>query len=104
MGEEWETSEGGFLRLKMLFISGAILKHWYSRGEHFPVLERLSLHFCLFLEEIPTGFTDVLTLQFIELNKCHSSLVESARKIQVEQADMYGRDDLLILDYNTWQQ
>lgn len=100
MGEEWETGDGGFTKLKFLFISGAKLKCWNTMSDHFPVLERLALHYCHHLEQIPMGFADSNTLQLIELKGCYSSLVESAREIQEEQS-AYGYDQLLVRDYDT---
>ncbi|XP_019197940.1 PREDICTED: putative late blight resistance protein homolog R1B-12 [Ipomoea nil] len=102
MGEKWETIDGGFLKLKFLFIHCAELKYWSSTGDHFPVLERLALHYCYYLEEIPMGFVDVLTLQLIDLKACTPSLVESARKIRDEQESLYGYDELIVRDYDTF--
>ncbi|XP_031108579.1 putative late blight resistance protein homolog R1B-8 [Ipomoea triloba] len=96
MGEEWETIDGGFLKLKFLFISDAELKYWNSTSDHFPVLERLALHYCYYLHEIPAGFVDVLTLQLIDLKACTPSLVESARQIRDEQENLYGYDELIV--------
>lgn len=100
MGEEWETSEGGFLRLKFLYIGGAVLKRWNAMGDHFPVLHSLCLHNCPNLKNFPPGFTDIMTLQLIELDHCYFSLVASARRIQAEQEGMYGKNDLVIRQYN----
>nr|GMC58481.1 putative late blight resistance protein homolog R1B-16 [Ipomoea batatas] len=102
MGEEWETIDGGFLKLKFLFISDAELKYWNSMSDHFPVLERLALHYCYYLKEIPVGFVDVLTLQLIDLKACTPSLVESARQIRDEQVNLYGYDELIVRDYDTY--
>nr|GME15006.1 putative late blight resistance protein homolog R1A-10 isoform X2 [Ipomoea batatas]GME20916.1 putative late blight resistance protein homolog R1A-10 isoform X2 [Ipomoea batatas] len=102
MGEKWETIDGGFLKLKFLFISDAELKYWSSTGDHFPVLERLALHYCYDLEEIPMGFVDVLTLQLIDLKACTPPLVQSARQIRDEQETLYGYDELIVRDYDTY--
>ncbi|XP_019198008.1 PREDICTED: putative late blight resistance protein homolog R1A-10 isoform X2 [Ipomoea nil] len=100
MGEEWVTGDGGFPKLKFLYISGAKLKNWETMSDHFPVLERLALHHCHNLEKIPEGFTDITTLQLIELKDCFPSLVESAKDIQEEQSS-YGNDQLVVRDYDT---
>nr|GMC58485.1 putative late blight resistance protein homolog R1A-10 isoform X2 [Ipomoea batatas] len=100
MGEEWETGDGGFPKLKFLFISGAKLKNWETISDHFPILQRLALHQCLDLEKIPEGFADITTLQLIELKNCYPSLVESAKDIQEEQSS-YGNDQLVVRDYDT---
>nr|GME11556.1 putative late blight resistance protein homolog R1A-10 isoform X2 [Ipomoea batatas]GME15293.1 putative late blight resistance protein homolog R1A-10 isoform X2 [Ipomoea batatas]GME20921.1 putative late blight resistance protein homolog R1A-10 isoform X2 [Ipomoea batatas] len=100
MGEEWETGDGGFPKLKCLFISVAKLKNWKTMSDHFPVLQRLALHRCHDLEKIPEGFADITTLQLIELKDCCLSLVESAKDIQEEQSS-YGNDQLVVRDYDT---
>nr|GMC61352.1 putative late blight resistance protein homolog R1B-16 isoform X1 [Ipomoea batatas] len=100
MGEEWETRDGGFPKLKFLFISGAKLKNWETMSDHFPVLQRLALHHCHDLEKIPEDFANIITLQLIELKDCCLSLVESAKDIQEEQSS-YGNDQLIVRDYDT---
>nr|GLL42329.1 putative late blight resistance protein homolog R1A-10 isoform X2 [Ipomoea trifida] len=100
MGEEWETGDGGFPKLKFLFISGAKLKNWETMSEHFPILQRIALHHCHNLEKIPEGFADITTLQLIELKDCCVSLVDSAKDIQEEQ-NSYGNDQLVVHDYDT---
>ncbi|XP_031107593.1 putative late blight resistance protein homolog R1A-10 [Ipomoea triloba] len=98
--EEWETGNGGFLKLKFLFISAAKLKNWETMSDHFPVLQRLALHHCHDLEKIPEDFANITTLQLIELKDCCLSLVESAKDIQEEQST-YGNDQLVVRDYET---
>nr|GME20917.1 putative late blight resistance protein homolog R1B-16 isoform X1 [Ipomoea batatas] len=100
MGEKWETGDGGFPKLKLLFISGAKLKNWETMSDHFPVLQLLALHHCHDLEKIPEGFADITTLQLIELKDCYLSLVDSAKEIQ-EELSLYGNDQLVVRDQDT---
>ncbi|PHU07925.1 hypothetical protein BC332_24414 [Capsicum chinense] len=57
-------------------------------NDNFPVLERLMLRICHHLEEIPIEFTEINTLQRIELTRCLPELGESAARIQQEQEDI----------------
>ncbi|XP_031108578.1 putative late blight resistance protein homolog R1A-10 [Ipomoea triloba] len=100
MGEEWETRDGGFPKLKFLLITEPKLKNWKTMSDHFPVLQRLALHHCHDLEKIPEGFAGITTLQLIELRDCCPSLVESAKDIQEEQM-LYGNDQLVVRYYET---
>nr|GMD48974.1 putative late blight resistance protein homolog R1B-14 [Ipomoea batatas] len=97
-GPKWEPADDdGFKRLKLLLIARSDLKYWSTTDDHFPVLERLILRFCLDLEKLPSEFESSNTLQLIELENCYPILVESARKIQEEQKS-YGNEALVIRD------
>ncbi|XP_031092874.1 putative late blight resistance protein homolog R1B-16 isoform X1 [Ipomoea triloba] len=95
-GPKWETSEGGFYRLKRLVIEETNLRCWNAVGEDFPMLECLEISECYWLKEIPSGFADITTLALIQLSKCSDSLVASAKWIQEEQNNNYGNDALLV--------
>nr|GMC72083.1 putative late blight resistance protein homolog R1B-14 isoform X1 [Ipomoea batatas] len=71
------------------------LKHWSVDADHFPILECIFLNLCRDLVEFPTGFSEINTLQLIDLKSCRSSLVTSAKKIQEERRDL--GDDKLVL-------
>ncbi|XP_019175623.1 PREDICTED: putative late blight resistance protein homolog R1B-23 [Ipomoea nil] len=97
-GPTWKPADdGGFKTLKLLLIARSDLKYWNTTDDHFKVLERLILRFCLELEELPSEFESSNTLQLIELENCYPILVESARKIQEEQQN-YGNYELVIRD------
>nr|GLL38169.1 putative late blight resistance protein homolog R1B-23 [Ipomoea trifida] len=97
-GPKWEPADDdGFKRLKLLLIARSDLKYWNTTDDHFPVLERLILRFCLDLEELPSEFANLNALQLIELENCYPILVESARKIQEEKQN-YGNEALVIRD------
>ncbi|CAA3010143.1 late blight resistance homolog R1B-8 [Olea europaea subsp. europaea] len=90
---EWEPDDGEFLELKFLLLDDVNLKHWRADGNHYPTLERLviSIRSCRELDEIPSGFGEITTLQSIELHGCGDSIIESAKKIEEEQLD-YGNE------------
>ncbi|XP_022852109.1 putative late blight resistance protein homolog R1A-3 [Olea europaea var. sylvestris] len=96
--QEWEPNEGEFLKLKYLLLCDIGLKHWRADSIHFPSLERLVISVLLHstLDEIPSGFGQILTLQSIELHGCGYSIVESAKKIEEEQLS-WGNDA-----FNLW--
>ncbi|KAM3215837.1 putative late blight resistance protein R1B-17 [Capsicum annuum] len=87
-GEEWRPTVMGFNRLKLLLIEHNVLRHWKATDDNFPVLERLVLRCCYYLEKIPIEFAEIHSLQLIELNWCLPGLGESAARIQKEQEDI----------------
>nr|GME18680.1 putative late blight resistance protein homolog R1A-10 [Ipomoea batatas] len=97
-GSEWKTTENGFCKLKYLKIAVLDFEHWSA---YFPVLECLILDFCRKLKKFPTEFADITTLQLIELTRCGSSLVTSAKQIHEEQLECLGYTKLVIHDYCT---
>ncbi|XP_031091349.1 putative late blight resistance protein homolog R1B-17 [Ipomoea triloba] len=102
-GPKWETSNGGFNRLKRLVIKKSYLRCWNAVGDHFPILECLEISDCSSLKEIPRGFADITTLALIQLSKCMDSLVVSAKWIQEEQKNNYGNDALLVRAENIYK-
>nr|GLL37605.1 probable disease resistance protein At1g59620 [Ipomoea trifida] len=75
-------------------------KHWNASSDHFPVLERLVLRYCLELKRVPINFANIGTLKLIVLESCYSSLVISANKIEQK---LQKREDrkLQVLDLGT---
>nr|GMD92168.1 putative late blight resistance protein homolog R1B-16 isoform X1 [Ipomoea batatas] len=100
-GEEWEPSKKGFCQLKRLVIENTRLRYWNAVGEHFPMLECLELCKCDYLQEIPSGFSDINTLALIQLNECWDSLLASAKWIQEEQHS-YENDTFLVRSKDIW--
>ncbi|KAI7994811.1 hypothetical protein LOK49_LG11G00384 [Camellia lanceoleosa] len=101
-GEQWETTDGGFPRLKFLKLMELDVEQWITCSSHFPRLQHLLLGWCKNLEEIPSGLGDMLTLQMIVVAFCPSSLEESARKIKEEQESI-GNNWVKVLTRNTLQ-
>lgn len=62
---------------------------WKAADDHFPVLERLFISHCIWLEEIPQEFTNIPAVQVIELRDCSVHLTKSAKQIQQEQEDTF---------------
>ncbi|KAL8557562.1 hypothetical protein ACS0TY_004853 [Phlomoides rotata] len=97
-GDTWETSYGEFPQLKFLLIEGSNLEHWVTEKDHFPRLERLVLHICWSLREIPDSIGEISTLELIKVGSVRSSLMESVRKIQEDQQS-YGNDALHVVAF-----
>ncbi|KAM3321262.1 hypothetical protein P3S67_008464 [Capsicum chacoense] len=87
-GEEWRPTVMGFNRLKLLLIDDNDLKYWKATDDNFPVLERLVLRRCHYLEKIPIEFAGIHSLQLIELNWGPPKLGDSAARIQQEQEEI----------------
>ncbi|KAL2515655.1 Disease resistance RPP8-like protein 3 [Forsythia ovata] len=99
IGEEWETTEGGFDQLKFLLLEKIDLKYWIVDSIHFPILERLErlvIKDCHDLEEIPNGIGEIPTLQLIELHYCSTSIITSVEKILEEQRENTGDEVLQV--------
>lgn len=52
-GPEWEAREGEFLKLKFLLLEDSDVVGWRADDHSFPCLDRVILHHCYNLEEIP---------------------------------------------------
>ncbi|CAA0822908.1 Putative disease resistance protein [Striga hermonthica] len=79
-GKTWETVDGGFRCLEVLFIRQTDLVEWKASGHHFPRLRRLELKNCEELGEIPMGLADVPSLQLLDVYRCKSA-AGSAKRI-----------------------
>ncbi|XP_027073476.2 putative late blight resistance protein homolog R1A-3 [Coffea arabica] len=88
VGEEWEMKEGEFLNLRVLELSCLDIGNWTASSDHFPHLEKLAVHQCKKLEEIPFCLGECLTLEIIEVKGCRKSVTYSVKQIQQEQMDM----------------
>ncbi|KAL8056959.1 hypothetical protein ABFX02_04G152500 [Erythranthe guttata] len=91
----WNPVEGGFIRLKFLFIRSIDLVNWNADSSHFPVLEKLFLIGMFELEEIPLDIGEIPTLGLIQLVWCSESAAISAMKIAEEQENA-GNDGLQV--------
>nr|GMD78822.1 putative late blight resistance protein homolog R1A-4 [Ipomoea batatas] len=97
LGPEWKPTDGGFPSLKFLLLQHTKLQRWNDFDDEFPMLERLVLKECVRLEQIPITFSNINSLQSIELERCRPALLRSANKIKEEQLN-YGNDALLVID------
>uniref|UniRef100_M1BFI5 Disease resistance protein n=3 Tax=Solanum tuberosum TaxID=4113 RepID=M1BFI5_SOLTU len=85
----WKLSDKDiFKSLKLLLLSDVNLKCWEARSDNFPNLKRLVLKKCKHLQEIPTDFGEICTLELIELHDCTTTAEASVRKIKQEQDDL----------------
>nr|XP_027086675.1 putative late blight resistance protein homolog R1A-3 [Coffea arabica] len=97
--EEWEMKEGEFPNLRVLNLIGLALRSWTASSDSFLLLEKLVVHNCPRLKEVPSCLGECPTLEMIEVKWCDESVVRSMRQIQQEQMDM-GNDVLeIIMEY-----
>nr|AAT38780.1 Putative late blight resistance protein, identical [Solanum demissum] len=84
---EWKVSSGKFPKLKILKLDYVSLMKWIVADDAFPNLEQLVSLGCQNLMEIPSCFTDILSLKYIEVDICNKSVVKSAKYIQETQVE-----------------
>ncbi|KAH0692110.1 hypothetical protein KY285_019207 [Solanum tuberosum] len=94
------TDKDIFRSLKLLLLSELKLKGWEASSDNFPNLKRLVLKKCKDLQEIPTDFGEICSLESIELHNCSTTSEESARNIEQEQEDM-GNNILKVYIHNS---
>ncbi|KAJ8539593.1 hypothetical protein K7X08_013845 [Anisodus acutangulus] len=86
-----------FCALKYLTLECVTVEEWSASEETFPMLEKLVIKDCEYLEEIPHIFADIPTLQLIEVVDCKKSAVGvSAMNIKKEIEDTTGCDILQV--------
>ncbi|KAH0682146.1 hypothetical protein KY289_019898 [Solanum tuberosum] len=89
MSDEWILcDEDKFKSLKLLLLSLTNLARWEGSSNNIPNLKRLVLKKCHCLQEIPSDFGEICTLESIELHDCSTTAEDSARNIVQEQEDM----------------
>ena len=96
VGEEWEMKEGEFCNLRCLELSDLGFCRWTASADNFPRLEKLDLHYCEALEEVPSCLGECSTLEMIEVKGCSESAVCSVKQIGQEQMEM-GNEGLKII-------
>ncbi|XP_016555163.2 putative late blight resistance protein homolog R1A-10 [Capsicum annuum] len=85
----WRLSdEDEFKSLTLLLLSNLNLERLEATIDNFPNLKRLVLKDCDDLQEIPSDFGEIYTLESIELHFCSATAEDSARKIAKEQEEM----------------
>ncbi|KAH0678150.1 hypothetical protein KY284_019235 [Solanum tuberosum] len=97
----WRLTEKDIFRsLKLLLLRYPNLKGWEASSDNFPNLERLVLKECKDLQEIPTDFVEICTLESIELHDCTTTAEDSVRNIEQEREDM-GYNILKVYIHNS---
>ena len=92
-GEQWDMREGEFQKLKFLKLESLDIVQWNATSEQLPCLEQLVVLSCEQLEEIPSSFGEIPTLQLIEMKWCGASATISVKQILEDQRN-YGNDQL----------
>ncbi|KAL6563434.1 hypothetical protein OROGR_002393 [Orobanche gracilis] len=96
VGDRWDTKDDEFKKLRFLKLDRLDLKKWnVSSREHFPMLQKLLVHGCKYLDRIPMEIGEIATLQLIEVRDCQVSVEESATEIEQEQHD-FGNEGLTV--------
>ncbi|KAL1562184.1 putative late blight resistance protein R1B-16 [Salvia divinorum] len=91
--EEWEAGdEDKFRSLQFLVLQGLNLVRWIADDTNFPRLRQLCVYDCASLEEIPSGIGEISTLQFVDIQYCCTSIVESAKYIEEGKFDFGNYD------------
>ncbi|MCD7451865.1 hypothetical protein HAX54_013578 [Datura stramonium] len=85
-GTEWRLDEDVvFGELKYLGVHQGNLERWEATSDNFPMLEQLNLTKLHFLEEIPEGIGEIMTLKLIQIKDCNAEVVNSAKQIRENQ-------------------
>ncbi|KAH0756039.1 hypothetical protein KY290_026309 [Solanum tuberosum] len=91
-GDRWEVKDAEFPKLKYLKLDNINFSQWSISDDAFPELEYLSLTKCERLEEIPSHFGEAMCIKSIEVNRCGSSVANSALEIQTTQHEEMAND------------
>ncbi|KAL3510186.1 hypothetical protein ACH5RR_029587 [Cinchona calisaya] len=91
-----------FVKLKFLKLDTLNIAQWNASSDHFPNLQRLVLRSCRQLEEVPSGFMDIPTLEIIEVHLCQSSGEQSVKRLEEEQLEMGIEDPKVLINCSEW--
>lgn len=87
VGSRWVVGDKDALdSLEVLHIGRTDLSIWVASHHHFPKLQRLELHNCERLKEIPIGLADIPKFQYLNVQRCKEA-ASSARKIAAKKND-----------------
>ncbi|KAL0364556.1 UNVERIFIED_CONTAM: putative late blight resistance proteinR1B-13 [Sesamum angustifolium] len=84
-GPEWKSIDEAFWSLTFLLVEDTDLEYWRVDSTRFPCLQRLFIHHCYKLKEMPGGIKGIRTLEMVEIVDGSPSLVASAKQILEEQ-------------------
>ncbi|CDP16976.1 unnamed protein product [Coffea canephora] len=94
--EIWNMEEGEFPKLKFLKLEALPVVRWTCSSDHLPCLQKLILHRCMELEELPSCLKEIPTLELIQVHRCPGSVGNLVQQIKEEQMN-WGNVDLKIL-------
>ncbi|XP_027079286.1 putative late blight resistance protein homolog R1A-4 [Coffea arabica] len=98
VGEEWVMEEGEFPSLRVLELSMLDIRKWTASSDNFSRLEKLCVHSCMNLEEVPSCLGECETLQMIEVKGCRDSVTNCVDQIQQEQMDMGNEVQMMVTE------
>lgn len=81
-GPRWDMRDEEFQELKYLMLDTLNIAQWNASSIHLPKLQHLVVKNCKDLEEIPYDFSEIDTLQIIEIQRCKQSVEQSVRNIK----------------------
>ncbi|XP_027077135.1 putative late blight resistance protein homolog R1B-16 [Coffea arabica] len=87
VGKVWVMKEGEFPNLRVLQLSGLGIRRWTASSGNFSRLEKLVVHSCWNLVEVPSCLGDCPTLEMIAVVGCSVFVVNSVNQIRQEQMD-----------------
>ncbi|XP_027157517.1 putative late blight resistance protein homolog R1A-3 [Coffea eugenioides] len=100
VGRKWEMKEGEFPKLRILKLSELDIRWWTATSsDHFSCLEKLALHGCKKLEELPSCLGESAPLVMIEVKGCESA--ESSVK-QIGEEQMENGNEGLKIDIRSY--
>ncbi|KAL3506460.1 hypothetical protein ACH5RR_031842 [Cinchona calisaya] len=87
-GQVWDMKEDEFRELIFLKLDTLNIAQWNASCDHLPKLQRLVLKNCNDLEKVPYEFSEIYTLEVIEVLWCGQSAEESAKEIEEVTGDI----------------
>ncbi|CAI9087468.1 OLC1v1021543C1 [Oldenlandia corymbosa var. corymbosa] len=95
-GLRWDVRAEEFVKLKYLKLESLDIVHWDVSlvDDPLPRLEQLVLRNCKQLQEVPSSFAEIFTLQRIEVHQCGVSVEESVSQIAEKQMN-FGNEVLI---------
>lgn len=99
-GQQWDMRKGEFQKLKFLKLESLDIELWNASSENLPCLEQLVVVSCRQLEEIPSYFGEIPTLQLIEMKWCSRSATDSVKQILEEQHELSNNQLIVIFAHD----
>ncbi|OIS97148.1 putative late blight resistance protein -like r1b-16, partial [Nicotiana attenuata] len=96
-GRRWDVKDEEFSNLKVLKLKKLGLSEWIASDDSYPNLQKVLLHRCWKLEEIPYSFGSSCSLQVIEVRSCCDSTVNAALKIKETQIEEMGNSEFKVI-------